>query len=164
MARPRKTAAGGESAYERRIRRYLEAHPGASRQEARGHKPPPGKSEYRQRVERAQARVPGISRRAAAGHATRDERTALRLLRRIPKLHRDTIVSFLGLDRQADGTWLRASFDLLNGGIESFVFGGEGLRYLGRIADALAASGVMVLGAQYLQQMAEWVEGEGGDV
>src|SRR6516164_9360132 len=62
MPRPRR-----ESAYERRIRRYLAAHPGATRQEARGHRP----GEYAERVRRAEARRPGISRAEAGGKAGR---------------------------------------------------------------------------------------------
>jgi hypothetical protein len=153
MARARK-----ESAYQRRIRLYLERHPGATRQEARGHKPPKGKSEYQRRIERAQKRSPGITRRQAAGHGTPDEKRATALLRAIRKAHKETVVSFLGLDRQADGTWRRAGFDLMNGDLESFEFGGDALRRLPEIADVLAASGLMVLGAKYLQQMVEWVE------
>jgi hypothetical protein len=65
MARKRKKP---ESAYERRIRRHLELHPGASRQEARGHRLPPGvRSEYARRV---QGTEPGTAaRRRASGHA-----------------------------------------------------------------------------------------------
>lgn len=65
---PRKRARA-ESAYERRIRRYLEAHPGASRQEARGHKQPAGESEYRRRIRRYEERNPGASRAEAGGRA-----------------------------------------------------------------------------------------------
>lgn len=67
MPRTRRTQL--ESAYERRIRRYLQAHPGATRQEARGHKPPKGKSEYRQRIERYKRRHPGASTKEASGKA-----------------------------------------------------------------------------------------------
>lgn len=59
-----------ESAYQRRIRRYLEAHPGATRQQARGHKVPRKRklgAEYRRRVERAKERYPGIWPEAARG-------------------------------------------------------------------------------------------------
>jgi hypothetical protein len=63
VARARKP----ESAYERRIRRYLEQHPGATRQEARGHRPAKGRREYESRVERALARRPGITRQQAGG-------------------------------------------------------------------------------------------------
>lgn len=56
-----------ESAYERRIRRYLEQHPGATRQEARGHKQPLGRREYERRVETALRRRPGITRAQAGG-------------------------------------------------------------------------------------------------
>lgn len=75
MARQRRKP---ESAYERRIRRYLEAHPGATRQEARGHRLPKGvRSEYAKRVAGTQ---PGSeARRAASGH--RGYRDLLRGLR-----------------------------------------------------------------------------------
>lgn len=153
MPRPRKPA---ESAYERRIRRYLELHPGATRQEARGHRKAAGKSEYQTRIERAQAKRPGISRAAAAGHGSRDERQVAALLRELGRTHKDTIVSFLGLDRQADGTWRRAGFDLLDGELLSFEFGGEALRRLPEVADAITAAGLTLLGAKYLQQMVDW--------
>lgn len=55
-----------ESRYERRIRRYQELHPGASRQEARGHRLPAGtRSEYARRTEGARPE----DRRARSGHA-----------------------------------------------------------------------------------------------
>lgn len=67
MARPRKPA--GETPYQRRIRRYQETHPGASRQEARGHRLRPGeRSEYARRVKGTK---PGSrERREAAGKPT----------------------------------------------------------------------------------------------
>ena len=58
-----------ESAYERRIRRYLAAHPGATRQEARGHKPPAGEREYQARVRRYRERNPAATRAEAGGQA-----------------------------------------------------------------------------------------------
>ncbi len=62
MARPRKQ----ESTYERRIRRYLETHPGATRQQARGHRLPAGvRSEYQRRVAGTAAGSP--ERQIAAG-------------------------------------------------------------------------------------------------
>lgn len=75
MARPRRKP---ESAYERRIRRYLELHPGATRQEARGHKLAKGvRSEYAKRV---QGTAPGSEeRRRASGHrGYQDLKRALR--------------------------------------------------------------------------------------
>lgn len=154
MARPRRQ----ESAYQRRIRLYLERHPGATRQQARGKQPG---FEYQQRIERAQQRSPGISRRQAAGHGTRDERQLQALLRAIRKAGRnepDTIVSFLGLDRQPDGTWNRAGFDLLDGEMLSFDFGGDALARLPEVADAVSAAGLMLLGAKYLQMMIDYVQ------
>lgn len=50
----------GESAYQRRIRRYLELHPGATRQQARGHG---GGSEYQKRT----AGLTGEARARAGG-------------------------------------------------------------------------------------------------
>lgn len=102
-----------ESAYERRIRRYLEAHPGATRQEARGHRPPQGSSEYRERVLRARRAHPGISRRAAGGHGSADERELARLLRLIRSQPRDVQVAFTSLGRRKDGTYERGRFDVL---------------------------------------------------
>lgn len=62
----------GVSAYERRIQSYLERHPGATRQEARGHRPPKGTSEYRERVRRAEARGKrGAEARGKAGAVSR---------------------------------------------------------------------------------------------
>lgn len=57
------------SAYERRIQSYLRRHPGATRQEARGHKVSAGESEYQRRVRRYQERNPGASRAEAGGRA-----------------------------------------------------------------------------------------------
>jgi hypothetical protein len=57
------------SAYERRIESYLRRHPGATRQQARGHRPRGGRSEYAVRVERYRRSHPGASRAEAAGHA-----------------------------------------------------------------------------------------------
>jgi hypothetical protein len=56
-----------ESAYERRIRRYLAAHPGATRQEARGHRLEPGEREYRLRQERYYERHPAEASTSKAG-------------------------------------------------------------------------------------------------
>lgn len=64
MARARNA---NETPYQRRIRRYLEAHPGATRQEARGHRLRPGeRSEYARRVKSARSKE---ARREASGHA-----------------------------------------------------------------------------------------------
>lgn len=62
MPRPRKTQPV-ETAYQRRIRRYLEQHPGATRQQARGKK----SGEFSERVERYRKRHPGASKQEAAG-------------------------------------------------------------------------------------------------
>lgn len=66
--RSRRPARGGgpprESAYERRIRLYIEKHPGASRAQARGHRP----SEHETRRKRAEAE----------GRLTERERAAIR--------------------------------------------------------------------------------------
>ena len=56
-----------ESAYQRRIRRYLEQHPGATRQQARGHRlPPQFRSEYAKRTAGARS---AEERRERAGHS-----------------------------------------------------------------------------------------------
>ncbi len=61
--------AAPETPYQRRIRRYLAAHPGASRQQARGHKLDQGESEYQRRIRRYQERHPGSSKAEAGGRA-----------------------------------------------------------------------------------------------
>lgn len=145
-----------ETAYERRIRLYLERNPGATRQEARGHKPPRGTSEYQQRIRRARAQTPGISRRAAAGHGTPAERHAIALMRRIGKLPPDALITFTGTDRQRDGTWKTARFDVISpdGTDQTWLIGPDGHYLLAAIADDIADSGITVLGASYLSKMA----------
>lgn len=71
MPRKRATKPPAESAYQRRIRAYQARHPGASRQEARGHKPPAGESEYRRRVRLYKERHPGATGAEARGQAGR---------------------------------------------------------------------------------------------
>ncbi len=153
MARRRRP----ESNYERRIRLYLEAHPGATRQEARGHKPPRGKSEYQERIRRARRAAPGASRRELAGHGSEDERQARALLRSIRKLPPDALVVFTGVDRRADGTWTTARFDVLvpDGTDQTWLIGPDGHRLLPAIADAISAAGLGVLGADYMEKMSE---------
>lgn len=86
------------------------------------------------------------------------------LLRAIDRASPETVVSFLGLDRQPDGTWRIASFNLYNGEMSSFQFDGAGLGLLPAIADRISAAGLMMLGAKYLQQMAAWAENHAGEI
>lgn len=74
-------------------------------------------------------------------------------------------MSFIGFDRQPDGTWRRASFTIGDpaSGEREFVLGPNlhgpgGLDKLRQIADAIAASGVLFFGGKYLQAMIESVE------
>lgn len=53
------------STYQRRIENYLKAHPGATRQEARGHKTPKGKTESQVRRERQDAFIEAFAMRQA---------------------------------------------------------------------------------------------------
>lgn len=163
MARRRRAP---ESAYERRIRRYLEAHPGATRQEARGHRPPKGRSEYRERIARAERKRPGISRSAAAGHPSAEERRAARFFDRLRGEGPDTLVMFVGLDRQADGTWRRAGIDVFpaDGDAYSIELSARNLPRLRELQAVLSSIGVAPIGAKYLQRMLAWVGEDDDDV
>lgn len=157
MARPRQQA---ESAYRRRLRRYLETHPGASTQAARGHKPRPGAkpgAEYRARIRKARKRYPGISQRAAAGRGTQDEKTAMRLIRLIPRLRPDASIMFTGVDRTPDGLWRTARFDILTDQVTdgelTFKVGPSGHSLLPAVAQTIALSGWATLGAKYMTEL-----------
>ena len=121
------------------------------------------KSYYEQRIARAQRAYPGISRSAARGHAPAAESEALRLIRLIPKLESDTNFTFVGIDRQPDGTWLTARFDVIESRGErnieelTFLVGPAGHRQLPNVANALRDSGWAALGAKYLT---EWVQNQ----
>lgn len=118
-------------------------------------------AEYAARIARYQARHPGASRSAARGHAGAGEREADRLLRQLGRgLPDGSSIHFAGTERQPDGTWRRARFDLLGGdGTEStFEIPEEALNRLPEIRDAIAGSGAAVLGASYLEKMVDWVE------
>src|SRR5579875_1873411 len=109
MARPRKPQA--ETPYQRRIRRYLELHPGATRQEARGHKPPPGTTEAAARRERYLARRPGASRAEASGHGelliARFLAAQARLQRRGHEFNVALEDHVKNIERLPDGRWQR---------------------------------------------------------
>lgn len=118
---------------------------------------------YGQRVSRYQARHPGATRSAARGHARAGEREAERFLRQLRRGYPPgSSIHFAGTDRQPDGTWRRARFDVLGGDGEedSFEIPEEALGRLPEIRDAIAATGVAVLGADYLEKMVDWVEEE----
>ena len=135
--------------YARRISGYQQRHPGATRAAARGHQP----SEYQARVARYRELHPGASRAQAAGH-----RSAADLPPAIRKAARQGgYVSFIGVDRQADGTWRRASFTVGDAdGEREFLLGPRQLGKLAAIGGLIASSGVMLLGGKYLQAMIEW--------
>jgi hypothetical protein len=121
------------------------------------------KAEYAARIARYQREHPGASRSAARGHAGGAEKEADRFLRRLRRgLAPASSIHFAGTDRQPDGTWRRARFDLLGGDGEedTFEIPEEALARLPEIRDAIAATGVAVLGADYLESMVEWVETE----
>jgi hypothetical protein len=75
-----------ETAYQRRIRQYLEAHPGATRREARGHRP----AEHATREQRARERGKLTERERAAV-----KRFAIRNARRRPGSDPDEIYADL---------------------------------------------------------------------
>lgn len=115
-------------------------------------------SYYRERVTRAQQQRPGVSRAAAAGH--RSAADLLRALRRAPV--EGTMVSFIGIDRQRDGTWRRASFTLLtpDGEEREFILGPHahgpgGLDRLGQASAIIDSRGLFLIGGKYLQAMIE---------
>jgi hypothetical protein len=118
------------------------------------------KAEYAARVERYTRAHPGASRSAARGHGAAGERDADRLLRRLKRLPAGSSVHFAGADRQPDGTWRTARFDVLGGdGTEdTYEIDEPALGRLPEIRDFLASTGVVVLGADYLDTMVEWVD------
>ena len=118
------------------------------------------KAEYAARIARFERQHPGASRSAARGHPGSGEREADRLLRRLSKLPRGSEVHFAGTDRQPDGTWRRARFDVLGGDgqEQTFTIPEEALGRLPEIRDAIAASGAPTLGGSYLDSMVAWVE------
>lgn len=79
-AKGSRPAAGREplSAYEKRIADYLARHPGATRQEARGHRPPAGRTEHAARMEkeRASGGLTTYQRAAIKRFATRQAKRA----------------------------------------------------------------------------------------
>lgn len=130
----------GKSEYRQRVERYLERHPGASREQAAG--------------KRSAASLPAALRQLA---------------RRGSGQKVAPYVSFFGLDRQRDGSWRRASFTLGGDGEpeREFILGPNlhgpgGLDKLAGIADLIAelvASGrVTLIGGKYLQAMVDYVE------
>lgn len=120
------------------------------------------KAEYAQRIARFQARHPGASRSAARGHASSGEREADRLLRRLRQgLPAGSDVHFTGTDRQPDGTWHGARFDVFAGDgsfEDTFEIPEEALARLVEIRDGIAATGVAVLGAAYFEKMLDWLD------
>jgi hypothetical protein len=118
-------------------------------------------SYYAKRVAGYQARHPGASRSAARGHGSRGERAADDLLRTLSRLPSGSSVHFAGTDRQPDGTWRTARFDVFAGdgsAEHTFEISEDALDMLPSIRDAIASSGFVVLGADYLETMVEWVE------
>ena len=118
------------------------------------------KAEYAARIARFEREHPGASRSAARGHAGAGERQADALLRRLGKLPRGSEIHFAGTERQPDGTWRRARFDVLGGDgrEQTFTIPEEALGRLPEIRDAIAASGAPTLGGSYLDAMVKWVE------
>ena len=118
------------------------------------------KAEYAARIARFERRHPGASRSAARGHAGGGEREAGRLLRRLRDLPPGSEIHFAGTERQPDGTWRRARFDVLggDGAEQTFEIPEEALGRLPEIRDAIAASGAPMLGGSYLDSMVKWVE------
>ena len=113
-------------------------------------------SYYQERLARARKAHPRISTSAARGHATPAEREVNRLLRTIRRLPPDAQVAFTGIDRQKDGTWRVGRFDVLSDeGDLHFEIDADVLeKRIGEIADALAGTGIAVIGAKYMATMA----------
>ena len=120
------------------------------------------KAEYAQRIARFQERHPGASRSAARGHGRAGEREADRLIRRFRRgLPEGSDVHFTGTDRQPDGTWHGARFDVFAGDgsfEDTFEIPEDALARLPAIRDAIAATGVAVLGAAYFEKMLDWID------
>lgn len=119
------------------------------------------KAEYAARIARYQREHPGASRSAARGHPGSGEREADRLLRKLGRISpRGSEIHFAGSERQPDGTWRRARFDVLgsDGTDETFEIPFEALGRLPEIRDAIAAAGFPTLGGSYLDSMVAWVE------
>lgn len=119
------------------------------------------KAEYAARVARYERHHPGATRSAARGHGRKGERDADRLLRQLRKLPPGSSVHFAGTDRQPDGTWRTARFDVFAGdgsSEDTFTIDEPALGRLPEIRDAIAGTGFTVLGADYLETMVEWVE------
>lgn len=117
---------------------------------------------YEQRIARARAARPGISTGAARGHARAGEREADRLLRRLRRgLPAGSDVHFTGTDRRDDGTWHGARFDVFAGDgsfEDTFELPEEALGRLVGIRDAIAQTGIAVLGAAYFEKMLDWLD------
>lgn len=124
------------------------------------------KAEYAARIARFEREHPGASRGAARGHGGTGEREAGRLLRRLRDLGSGSEVHFAGTERQPDGTWRRARFDVLGSdGVETtFVIPEESLGRLSEIRDAIRESGAVTLGQSYLDAMVTWVEEHEGEL
>ena len=114
-------------------------------------------SYYEERIARARKAHPRISKAAARGHASPQEREVNRLLRTIRKLPPDAQVAFTGIDRQKDGTWRTGRFDVLSdeGDMVFEIDAGVLDDRIGEIADALAGTGIGVIGAKYMATMAQ---------
>jgi hypothetical protein len=120
------------------------------------------KAEYAQRIARYAKRHPGASRSAARGHARAGEREADRLIRRLRRgVPPGSDIHFTGTDRQPDGTWHGARFDVFAGDgsfEDTFEIPEDGLGRLVEIRDAIAATGIAVLGAAYFEKMLDWLD------
>lgn len=115
-------------------------------------------AEYAERIRRAKARHPGITTAGARGHGGPPGRNVNRLLRALDRLPQKSTVAFTGQDRQADGTWNEARFDLLPGDgsdEQTFVVATKDLGRLAEIRDVIAASGFLTLGKNYLDRMTQ---------
>jgi hypothetical protein len=116
-------------------------------------------AEYAHRIARFQREHPGASRTAARGHAAGGD-DVRRLLRRVGELPPGSQIAFTGIDRQPDGTWQRARFDVFgaDGEESTAIVEPDQLFRLSDIRDAIAATGIAVLGADYLEAMVKWAE------
>lgn len=113
---------------------------------------------YEQRLARAQtAHGKRVTRAQARGHGGLGK---LQRLRRAIKAAGDEgMVDFIGLDRNADGSWNEGEISVFDGGETRIRFHKDELDLLPRALKILDESGLTLIGGlKYLRQLVDWVE------